>query len=128
MAKNDKPAAQENAAQASDQKVQPSANDIAEAAGKIAAEQLAQAELAKNPQPGPLVQDALNNSRKPPISGSELVRLREEPTVTMMFPRPVLITLGDHTRISFPVGTQEVPESLANHQWLKRNGVKRYSK
>lgn len=107
---------------------QPSAADVAEAAGKIAAEKLQQAEQAKRPVPGPAVQAALDAARRAPLTGVEAIRARAEKTVTMIFPRPVLLTLNDHSRISFPAGTQEVPESLANHQYLKRSGVKPYKK
>lgn len=107
---------------------EPSAADVAEAASAIATRRLQEAENAKNPRPGPGVQDAMDNARKPAMQGSEAVRSRGEPTVTMIFPRAVLLTLGDHSKIEFPVGTQEVPESLSTHQWLKRNGVKAYKK
>lgn len=50
-----------------------------------------------------------------------------EQTVTMIFPHDVLLTRDqDHRRILFKAGTQEVPESLVNHIWLKNNGVTKY--
>lgn len=113
---------------ASEKPLEVSAADIAEAAGKIASEKLAEADRAKNPQPGPEVQEAIDAARKAPMSGSEAIRARGEPTVTMVFPRAVVLTLGDHSRIAFAQGTQEVPESLSSHQWLRLNGAKAYSK
>jgi hypothetical protein len=51
-----------------------------------------------------------------------------EGTVTMFFPRKVLLTLDDHRRVEFNPGIQEVPLNLADHQYLKLNGVTRHDK
>lgn len=50
----------------------------------------------------------------------------DEETVTMTFPAPVILTMDDHRRVRFPAGVQEVPERLANHPYLRANGVVRY--
>jgi hypothetical protein len=50
-----------------------------------------------------------------------------EKTVTMVFPRPVLLTDNDGTKVAFHAGVQEVPEHLAGHEWLRRNGVTGYN-
>jgi len=54
--------------------------------------------------------------------------LRENPgtTVTMIFPRPVVLLLDNQKRIQFREGTQEVPEDIADHWFLRANNVKRY--
>src|SRR5580693_50624 len=50
-------------------------------------------------------------------------------TVTMHFPKPVKLQLDDGAgTVEFYPGTQEVPRALANHWWLKSNGVKAYGK
>jgi hypothetical protein len=49
-----------------------------------------------------------------------------EPTVTMVFPKEVRLTLPDHSVVRFEAGPQEVPESLIDNWYLKANGVKKY--
>jgi hypothetical protein len=49
-------------------------------------------------------------------------------TVTMIFPRPVLLSTQDGRRIQFNAGVNEVPKDLADHIWLKHNGVTAYDK
>ena len=47
------------------------------------------------------------------------------PTVAMVFPVEVLLTLDDGVRVHYPAGTWDVPEYLADHYFLKANGVTR---
>lgn len=50
-------------------------------------------------------------------------------TVTMHFPVSVKLQLDDGAgTVQFYPGTQEVPRHLANHWWLKSNGVRAYGK
>jgi hypothetical protein len=45
-------------------------------------------------------------------------------TVTMIFPRPVELTLTHGETILYPAGTHEVPEALvASHWYLKASGA-----
>lgn len=49
------------------------------------------------------------------------------PTVTMLFPQKVLLRLDNGAGLlEFHAGVQEVPESLADHWWLRDNGVRRH--
>src|SRR5437588_4048016 len=52
--------------------------------------------------------------------------LEGEPTVLMIFPHPVLLTVHATKRIQFRDGPQQVPVSLADHFYLKANGVKAF--
>src|SRR5579872_3561903 len=61
------------------------------------------------PQPDP-VRDA------PEDTGGEFVM--------MHFPRKVVLTLQNFHFVTFNPGPQKVPASLADHDWLKRNGAK----
>lgn len=60
-----------------------------------------------------------------PVSAHQVLR-KGEGTVTMIFPRAItLLTEGD-IRVAFNAGPQEVPQHLADHEWLRRNGVRAY--
>jgi hypothetical protein len=48
-------------------------------------------------------------------------------TVTMVFPRDVLLTEDNHRRILFKAGVQEVPSRLKDHIYLQRHNVKMYN-
>lgn len=61
-----------------------------------------------------------------PAKPVELLRPNEN-TVTMVFPRQVILNTDYGKRVEFSPGVQEVPEHLADHQWLKLNGVLRYN-
>lgn len=50
-----------------------------------------------------------------------------EQTVTMIFPRRVLLTLQDYRRVEIQPGTREVPESIAGHWYLRDMGAERYA-
>lgn len=50
-----------------------------------------------------------------------------EATVTMLFPKRVMLTLNDYSRMVFEPGVREVPVSLAHHGYLVSNGVTRYA-
>jgi hypothetical protein len=47
----------------------------------------------------------------------------ERNTVQRFFPGPVRLTLPDHTQRQWNAGLQDVPAELADHPWLKSNGV-----
>lgn len=100
---------------------------IVEEATKLAKESIEAEQRAKNPQPGPEVQRAVEAARQPPKS-PDAVRKSGEETVTMVFPRAVMLTLDDHSRVHFAAGIQEVPASLAEHRYLSRCGVKKYQR
>lgn len=101
------------------------ADDKTEAVAKAAAKMVADAEMARNPQPGPKVAAAEAASRAVPKTAA--MAAAGEKTVMMSFPKRVILTLNDHSRIDFPAGICEVPESLADHKWLAQNGVKQYT-
>jgi len=61
----------------------------------------------------------------PPLRPEEAVQEGED-TVTMVFPRAVRLTANDGRVVDFKPGVQEVPESLADHSYLKLNGAKRH--
>lgn len=63
-----------------------------------------------------------------PTQTAEQAAEEAKETVTMVFPREVLLTVDNSRRIRFPQGTRQVPADLADHPWLKANGVKRYKK
>lgn len=48
-----------------------------------------------------------------------------ENTVEMVFTKEVVLTDDNHKRIRFPMGRVAVPAHLADHWYLKANGVKR---
>lgn len=50
----------------------------------------------------------------------------ETDTVNRFFPRPVNLTLPDHTQRRFPAGNQAIPRQLADDPWLTKNGVVDY--
>jgi hypothetical protein len=52
--------------------------------------------------------------------------IKDEPTVLMIFPHPVLLTVHGTKRIEFREGPQKVPASLKNHWYLKAHGVKEF--
>jgi hypothetical protein len=49
-----------------------------------------------------------------------------KPTVTMSFPRRVVLNVDNHRNVTFEAGIQEVARELADHQWLKNNGAVRH--
>lgn len=51
-----------------------------------------------------------------------------ERTVTMVFDKPVHLTLDTNKSVFYPVGPQEVPVRYSDHWYLKAHGVKRYAK
>jgi hypothetical protein len=50
-----------------------------------------------------------------------------EGTITMVFPRKVILNTDDGKRVEFLPGVQEVPAHLAGHDWLRLNGATGYS-
>jgi hypothetical protein len=61
------------------------------------------------------------------IPSPEFVRREGGDTVTMLFPRRVILNLDNHKRIEFYAGPQEVPVALSDHWYLKQNGVTMYA-
>jgi hypothetical protein len=60
-----------------------------------------------------------------PIPAHQVLRSGEG-TITMVFPRKVIMLTDEGVRIEFNPGPQEVPAHLAQHDWLRRNGVQAY--
>lgn len=55
--------------------------------------------------------------------------IRDEATVTMVFPRKLSINLDNYMgRVDFDAGLQEVPVSLESHWYLVQQGVVKYEK
>lgn len=48
-----------------------------------------------------------------------------EPTVMMLVPANMILTLDDHTQVAIKAGPQDIPARLANHWYLAACGVKR---
>jgi hypothetical protein len=65
--------------------------------------------------------------RQTPLKPEEAVAPGEG-TVTMVFPQPVNLTTNDNRLVRFNAGINEVPESLADHQYLRLSGVKKHDK
>lgn len=49
-------------------------------------------------------------------------------TVTMIFPRSVMVQYKPGQKVRFRAGTQEVPVDIADHPYLAACGVERYGK
>jgi|GEM_PF-4094104 len=49
-------------------------------------------------------------------------------TTTMIFDKPVLLTLSHDQKIAYPAGTHEVPDHLADHWYLEANNVRPYNR
>jgi hypothetical protein len=62
--------------------------------------------------------------------------LADEPTVTMYFPKKVVLqrdlnpapAAGEGGYVTFERGVNEVPESLSTHPWLRDNGARKYTR
>jgi hypothetical protein len=65
--------------------------------------------------------------RQTPLRPEEAVAPGEG-TVTMVFPKPVNLTTNDGRLVRFNSGINEVPESLADHEYLHLSGVKKHDK
>lgn len=89
---------------------------------------------ATQPIPNAEVARASAASMQPAVPAAEAAKTEE--TRTCVFPRKVILTRDDHTKVTFDPGTQEVPVSLAGkepdgsdmHAWLKANEVTLYTK
>jgi hypothetical protein len=66
---------------------------------------------------------ALPSDKKSPID----VAQDGEKFVTAISPRAFTLTLDDHTKVEVQAGTQELPESIANHWYSKAHGVSVYA-
>lgn len=50
---------------------------------------------------------------------------KDEPRVMVIVPRPFNLTIDqDHRQVRFPAGPQSIPAALAEHWYVKANGVK----
>lgn len=79
--------------------------------------------------PDSTVARALAASRAAPHRGGNLAaRAMGEGTRTMVFPRAIILTLDDFSRIEFKSGVNEVPESLLEHDYLLAAGMEPYNK
>ena len=57
------------------------------------------------------------------VTGAMYAEAHGEGTVKMNFPEAMSLTLPDYTMISFDPGIQEVPASVADHEYLKAQGA-----
>lgn len=67
-------------------------------------------------------------NNKPQIARSAHELFPDEDTVTMTFPKDVMIQDDKRRKIQFKKGVQEVPVSLKDHWYLNANGVTEYTK
>jgi hypothetical protein len=51
-----------------------------------------------------------------------------EKTTTMIFDKPVHLTIESNRSVEFPAGVHEVPTRLADHWYLKAHNVRPYAK
>lgn len=76
---------------------------------------------------GPAVLHGFHHEGATPVA--KFVKESESKTVTMIFPRRVMLLLDNHQKIEFQAGAQEVPRELVEpklHFYLEANGVKPY--
>ena len=81
----------------------------------------------------PLADDSYNRN---PAYNQRRVALCDEDTVTMYFPKRVVLQRdtnpapapGEGGYVTFERGVNEVPASLADHQWLRDNGARKYTR
>ena len=84
-------------------------------------------------QRDPLADDSYNRN---PAYNQRRVALCDEDTVTMYFPKRVVLQRdtnpapapGEGGYVTFERGVNEVPVSLADHQWLRDNGARKYTR
>lgn len=62
-----------------------------------------------------------------PNPTTRTVEEMNEPTIIMLFPKRVILTLKDYTRIIFEPGPREVPVSLVDHPYLAACGATKYA-
>lgn len=77
--------------------------------------------------PPPNKQNFAQQPMDAPKKPEEIIEQGEE-TVTMVFPKAVVLNVDNHVRVAFPEGPQEVPARLKDHWWLVANGVKAYGR
>ena len=71
-----------------------------------------------------------------PVVNAPRKALADEPTVTMYFPKRVVLqrdltpapAAGEGGYVTFERGVNEVPESLSAHPWLRDNGARKYAR
>lgn len=83
-------------------------------AEEAAARASAEAQTAHLPQPG-----------SPPQEPAAATPAPGEATVKMTFAQPVTLTLPGYRIVRFAAGIQDVPESLADDDYLKASGATR---
>lgn len=66
------------------------------------------------------------NAPKPIVTIADAI-VPGEKTVTMVFPKDVILNVGGGARALCKKGTREVPERLKDDWWLKANGAEIYS-
>jgi hypothetical protein len=81
-------------------------------------------ELAGVPAEAPLVPFAPKESSA--LLSATQVEKATATHVEMHFPKRVLLTTQNHQIIEFKAGVHKVPANLADHEWLKVNGVVRH--
>lgn len=81
----------------------------------------------KEEKKGPAVVHGFHHESATPAA--KFIEQSESKTVTMIFPRRVMLVLDSHQKIEFQAGTQEVPRELVHpklHFYLEAHGVKPY--
>jgi hypothetical protein len=102
------------------QQTGPSAADTDETAKKAAE---AEAEQAKAAEQQPGAPGGISVTQPPQAAAAAFAGLE---TTTMVFPKRVTLQHKPGQLAVFDAGTQEVPNDLVDHPYLKANGVKKY--
>ena len=55
-----------------------------------------------------------------------MASLAAEPKVTVYVPRALTFTADKHVEMHFNAGVQSMPQSVAQHWWMKAMGVEEY--
>jgi hypothetical protein len=80
--------------------------------------------LPPNPTPNLPKPDMVGNRPGQKLLLASIMR-EDEPTVMMIFPAKLILTLDDHSQVEIPAGPQAIPQRLADHWYLANCGVKR---
>lgn len=78
----------------------------------------------------PKVQEALAKLGQPPAAPRTPADIRKEgePMVTMIIPpKGIKLILDGGVKVNIPGGTQNIPQSLAEHWYVKAHGAKRHA-
>lgn len=90
--------------------------------GEAKAEEAAKVEEQKDEETRPIAPQP-KVSQEPEVAFANVTD-----TVTMIFPRAVMLQHAPGKKVTFKAGTREVPADLADHPYLAANGVERYKK